>query len=196
VAVRWIPHTPGRTIEQRIGERPDDAERLVEGVGHRKQGSPGFSRVPRLPQGTVGRGDSGWQADTTSVRLRSEGRDLSISGDRHFQDDRHEIDEVLVAGRGHPGRSMRFVDGTDLVGDMVNERVGHIAMLFDVRHHDASQRRHLLGLTGHPEIRSSDVDVEGGPRRRADVGGHRKPDPTGVPGEHLGSPQFEAEPVT
>lgn len=77
---------------------------------------------------------------------------------------------------GRSASPLTLDDGAYLVGDVIDEGIGPVAVLFDIGHDDASQWRHILGLTGHAQVRPDEVDVKLGPRRGADVGFDRKPD--------------------
>jgi len=60
----------------------------------------------------------------------------------------------------------------DLVCEVVDERIGAVAVLLDIGHDDVGQRRDMLGLAGHAEVGPDEVDVERRPHCRADGGCH------------------------
>lgn len=79
---------------------------------------------------------------------------------------------------------------------MVDQRVGPVVVLSHVGHADPGERRDLLGLTSHGELRADEVDVEGGPDGGADQCLHRDPGPGGAVAHWSCRAQFEGEPVT
>jgi len=50
------------------------------------------------------------------------------------------------------GRSCPLNDRADLVGDVIDERVGAVPVLLDVGHQHRREGRHHLGLAGHPHV--------------------------------------------
>jgi hypothetical protein len=111
------------------------------------------------------------------------------------EDDGHEVDEVLVAGRRCPGGTMPFEYRTGLVRDVIGKRVSPVSVLLHIGHDHAGQRRDLLRVAGQAEILSDEVDVEGGPLRIPHQGLHGKADTAGL-GERPWRADLEAEPVT
>jgi hypothetical protein len=80
-----------------------------------------------------------------------------------------------------------------LVGDVVDQRVGAVAVLGDLGHDPARQRRHGFGLAGHRQALANQVDAEPDPRRRADP--RRNCQPYGRGGDRRADTDLEAEPV-
>jgi hypothetical protein len=78
---------------------------------------------------------------------------------------------------------------------VVDQRVGAIPVLLDLRHDDTGECRHVFGLTGHPHVGPDDVDEELRPGRRPDGGGHREADAAGTIGGLLAGAGLKIEPV-
>jgi hypothetical protein len=80
-----------------------------------------------------------------------------------------------------------------IVGHVVDEGVGLVAVLGDFRDGVFGQRRYVLGLSGHAQPGADQVDVEAGPGRGSDDGGDREPDSDGA--DRGGGADVEPEPV-
>jgi len=76
---------------------------------------------------------------------------------------------------------------------VVHEGVGLIAVLGDFRDGVFGQRRYVLGLPGHAQSGTDQVDVEAGPCRGSDDGGDREPDPGAA--DRGGGADVESKPV-
>src|SRR5450432_1639413 len=70
------------------------------------------------------------------------------------------------------------VRGTDR--DVIDKRIGAVSVLLDIRHDHTGQRRYILGLAGHAEIRTDQVDVELDPNRVTHQGGYGEADAAGI----------------
>ena len=81
-----------------------------------------------------------------------------------------------------------------LVRDMIDKRIGPVAMLLHIGHDHAGQRRNILRLAGHAEILADEIDVECSPLRIPHEGLHGKADTTSIH-ERPRRADLEAEPV-
>jgi hypothetical protein len=48
----------------------------------------------------------------------------------------------------------------DLVGHVIDERIGTVPTLLDARHGQRCQRRDVIGLAGHPQVRADEIDMK------------------------------------
>ena len=103
-------------------------------------------------------------------------------------------DPPLVAGQRRPGGTMPLEYRTGLVRDMIDKRIGPVAMLLHIGHDHAGQWRNILRLAGHAEVLADEIDVECGPLRIPHEGLHGKADTTGIH-ERPRRADLEAEPV-
>lgn len=86
---------------------------------------------------------------------------------RYLCNDCDKINEILEAGRGT--FSVSFDDCHHLVSRMVDQRIGPITLLVDVRRVDASNGKPVIRLVDDTKIRADQVDVKVSPQRCSDV---------------------------
>lgn len=91
--------------------------------------------------------------------------------------------------------AVELEDRDDLVGDVVDQWVGAVAVLFDIGHDDPCQRRRRLGLAGHAQVRTDEVDVELRPFGGPDVGDRWQPYTLGAIAYGTAGADLEPEPV-
>src|SRR6266699_7007174 len=117
-----MPGAMSPAVQEWVEERSDRSKGGVQRLRHWQEGAFCLGRVARLPEPSVRDCEAFGQPQAAPPRLGSEGRNLWPSVHRRGEDDGHEVDEVLVAGRRRFGGPVPFEYGADLVRHVINER--------------------------------------------------------------------------
>ncbi len=88
-----------------------------------------------------------------------------------------QVGQIAIAGAGlgrTTGAWVQLDEGADLIGDVVDDRVGAVVDVRDTGQVDRHQWRDVIGLAGHHDARRQ-VDVELGELSGAEVCRNRNP---------------------
>lgn len=152
VAVR-APTTPRRCIEERIDERAYDQQCLVERLRRVEERAPSLCSIARLPQSAVRYDEARRQRQSPAIELGGQRSALGGSAHRSGRHDGNQVHQIAVPSRGAALLAVALVRGRDLVGDVVYQRVGPVTPLSHLGDHPTRERRHVLRLAGHAEVR-------------------------------------------
>lgn len=139
------------------------------GSARRQEGPQRLRGVAGLPQPSVGHGESSRQPYASTVRLRGQRLQLRVSRHGRTPDDGHKVDQIPVPGRRPLVDAVALKGRYDLVGDVIDERIGAVAPLLEVGHCHPGERRDVLRIPRHPDVRADQVDSELLPERRSHV---------------------------
>src|ERR1019366_2717914 len=122
----------------------------------------------------VGDRESSRQSDSPARGLGRQRSRLRLGSYRRARRDGDQIHQVLEARGWVVAGPVPLDYRGHLVGDVIDERVRTVTVLFNVWHDDSGEWRDRLGFARHLQIGSDQVDVELGPRGCADKGPDRE----------------------
>lgn len=93
-------------------------------------------------------------------------------------------------------RSVALKGGSHLVGNVVDERIGLVAVLLHVGNRNVGKWRHLFGSSCDPNLRSDEVDAERAPFSRADEHRHRQSERSTTGGYGTAGTDLESKPIS
>jgi hypothetical protein len=124
----WAPHPCGPVVEERIRQRSNDAQSFIEIEGARRnfERSSSLCGIPAFPEGSIGHVERGGKGQAAACGFGGQRVSLLVGPDLDGTCESDQVNEILEPSGGF-AVAVAFQDRADLVGDVVDQRIGAIA---------------------------------------------------------------------